>query len=335
MTRFLIFRPSCHILFTTRRHSFGGFPDPRIDVLPQRPGLQLLLHHRRRHPALDAHHPEHADAVAIYRILGGLPLALDIAAAHIGRRLDATLAAYRQELLARGALDVVDDRKGRLDANALYTRHTAAVTATLAEQWQGLAHENARLLLQVAALLPEASIIAHGWRCWRATGQRAASLAQAGSRRWTSLSMLRCSNACAGMCATAPAGRPRLQQSRRPNTSAPHSVGATLAGCWSPTMTLPCCKVSAPHTGSPVEQDLLVGLDLLADAAPGDRLLSAGSMLLRALRQESHTLRARQTQDDPVRFCQQWLNAPCCCAMRGWRRLRAPCCTPCRVHIWR
>ena len=189
--------------------------------------------------------------MAIYRILGGLPLALDIAAAHIGRRLDATLAAYRQELLARGALDVVDDRKGRLDANALYTRHTAAVTATLAEQWQGLAHENARLLLQVAALLPEASIIrAHGWRCWR--GHRTA-----GGFFGTSWEQAMDELVDASL----------LKRLRRQSVQLHPLVAAFAAiqtpeheraafrwrhasGCWSPTMTLPCCKVSAPHVGS-------------------------------------------------------------------------------------
>ena len=94
-------------------------------------------------------------------MLGGLPLALEIAGAHLGRQPGASLAAYRQDLLQRGALAVVDDRRGGVRDTDLGTRHAAAVAATLAEQWEGLSEE-ARLLLRAAGQLPEAATIPRG-----------------------------------------------------------------------------------------------------------------------------------------------------------------------------
>ena len=148
---------ACRVLFTTRRRDL-----PRrcraveVTVLPPDAALSLLLSQRNGVQATTG--PEQKIAAEICAILGHLPLALEIAAAHL-RRPRLSLAHYRQALLERGALAVVDDPKGKVSADDLTTRHTAAVAATLAEQWESLENEDARLLLRVAGQLPAAAQI--------------------------------------------------------------------------------------------------------------------------------------------------------------------------------
>ena len=147
------------VLFTTRRRDLGRFQPVEVSVLPPEPALALLLSHPSRADVRQPHHPEHATAQEICRILGGLPLALEIAAAHLGKRPTQPVAAYRDALLNRGALAVVDDRRGGVRDEDLGTRHAAAVAATLAEQWDLVQSEDARLLLRIAGQLPEAAQI--------------------------------------------------------------------------------------------------------------------------------------------------------------------------------
>lgn len=150
----------CRMIFTTRRRDLGdAFTPVELSVLPEAPGLRLLLRHPTRQPALDHSHPDHAAAVQIYNVLGGLPLALEIAGAHLGRLADRPIAAYRDDLLKRGALAVVDDPHGKVRQTDLGTRHAAAVEATPAEQWATLQSEDARLLLRVAGQFAEAEAI--------------------------------------------------------------------------------------------------------------------------------------------------------------------------------
>jgi WD40 repeat protein len=149
----------CRLLFTTRRRDLGRFQAIEVTVLPEDVALQLLLRHSSRQPILSVTHPEHAEARAICAILGYLPLALEIAGAHLGRRPKASLAAYRQELLQRGALPVLDDSRGGVRSEHLGTIHNAAMEATLKGQWDDLRSGNARLLLCVAGQLPEAALI--------------------------------------------------------------------------------------------------------------------------------------------------------------------------------
>jgi WD40 repeat protein len=149
----------CHILFTTRRRDLGHFQAIEVTVLPEDAALQLLLCHSSRQPILNPIHPEHKEAKTICAVLGYLPLALEVAATHLGRRPDAPLASYRKELLARGALPVLDDPRLLLRPEDLPTRHSAAVAATLASQWENVENDDARLLLRVAGQLPEAAMI--------------------------------------------------------------------------------------------------------------------------------------------------------------------------------
>ena len=149
----------CRLLFTTRRRDLGHFIPIEVTVLPEEPALQLLLRYPSRQAILDPAHPEHEEAQAICATLGYLPLALEVAGAHLGWRPDAPLAAYHQELLQRGALPVLDDPRLSLRPEDLPTRHDAAVAATLASQWETLESDDARLLLRAAGQLPEATLI--------------------------------------------------------------------------------------------------------------------------------------------------------------------------------
>ena len=75
----------CRLLFTTRRHDLGRFAGVEVTVLPELPALQLLLRHSSRQAALDPAYPDHEHARAIARMLGRLPLALELAGAYLGK----------------------------------------------------------------------------------------------------------------------------------------------------------------------------------------------------------------------------------------------------------
>ncbi len=145
----------CRILFTTRRQDPLRFPLVRLGGLGENESLRLLLRYESRQPILDTLHPDHDVARSICKIFAGLPLALEIAGAHLGRNPLLPLGAYRAELLNRGALSVLDERLGRVQATHLGTGHEAVIEATLATQWARLQMGEARQVLQVAALLEE------------------------------------------------------------------------------------------------------------------------------------------------------------------------------------
>jgi WD40 repeat protein len=150
---------ACRILFTTRRRDLGRFGQVEVTVLPEEPALRLLLRHPDRQPILDPAHPEHQDARAICRMLGRLPLALELAGAFLGEWSDIRLADYRERLKSEGLLATLDDEAAELPAVHLPAIHDAAVTATLNSQWEALQDETSRLLLRVAGQLPEAAAI--------------------------------------------------------------------------------------------------------------------------------------------------------------------------------
>ena len=92
---------SCRLLFTTRRRDLGLFTPVEVTVLPEDSALRLLLRHPNRLRAIDPGDPEHEPAVAITRMLGRLPLALELAGAHLGKWSDpdkpgfVSLSGYR------------------------------------------------------------------------------------------------------------------------------------------------------------------------------------------------------------------------------------------------
>ena len=297
----------CRVLFTTRRRDLGDFQPVELSVLPEEPGLRLLLRHPARQPALDPAHPEHAAAVDIYTVLGGLPLALEIAGAHLGKLSGKPIAAYRDELLRRGALAVIDDRRGGVRDVDLGTRHAAAVEATLAEQWDSLNSDDARLLLRVAGQFPEAAVIPAARLGLLAglsdhdEGFFGAPLALALDELHKAALVERLSGDDVRLHPlvrdfaarrTAPDATPAFRGECAANLLAAYRDFATLE------------EHCARRGVEALEADLLAALTL-AEHDPA--LQSPISHLLRMLQRESHTLRGWDATTQPDYFAQQWL----------------------------
>ena len=310
LTRFLL--PAalpCALLFTTRRHDLGGFRPVELPVLPEEPGLQLLLRHPSRQPVLAAEHPEHAQARQIYAVLGGLPLALEIAGAHLGRRPAASLRAYREELLRRGALAVVDDRRGGVREEDLGTRHAAAVATTLAEQWEELG-EDARLLLRAAGELPEAAAIPLA-RLGLLVGLKEGGGDFFGTPLADAAGELMDASLLEDLRGDLVRLHPLVRAFAAEQTAAGEREGfrwecaARLIVAYDDLAVLEgqCARRGIDA----VEQDLLAALGLLGDASASDSIGASVSLLLRAVRQESHTLRGWDAGKEPALFREQWL----------------------------
>jgi NB-ARC domain-containing protein len=154
---------ACRILFTTRQRDLGRFHPVEVSVLPEGPALQLLLRHDSRHAVRDASdHPERHEAETICRLLGWLPLALELAGAFLGKRATVSLGDYRRRLQAEGCLNTLDSEVKHLPRIYLPTVHEAAVAATLKTQCGLLVQDQdqeAQLLLRVAGQFPEAAVI--------------------------------------------------------------------------------------------------------------------------------------------------------------------------------
>ena len=150
----------CRLLFTTRRRDLGRFVGVEVTVLPEDAALRLLLRHPSRRAALDSSHADHEHARAIARMLGRLPLVLELAGAYLGKfSRDVSLAAYREGLKSDGALATLDLDAAELTEADLRRVHAPAVEATIGEQWRALRDDSARLLLWVTALFPESAAV--------------------------------------------------------------------------------------------------------------------------------------------------------------------------------
>jgi WD40 repeat protein len=150
------------ILFTTRHRELGRFNAVEVSVLPEEPALQLLLRHESRQAARDdPNHPERHAAKAICRLLGWLPLALELAGAFLAEWPDISLVDYRDRLKDEGCLSTLDTEVQHLGLLNFQPIHDAAVAATLNTQWDGLkpADQTARLLLRVAGQFAESASI--------------------------------------------------------------------------------------------------------------------------------------------------------------------------------
>jgi len=152
----------CRILFTTRQRELGRFQPIEVSVLPEGPALQLLLRDDSRHPIRDdPNHPERSEATAVCRMLGYLPLALELASAFLAEWPEVSLADYRTRLEKEGCLSTLDSEVANLAAVNFQPIHEAAVAATLKTQWEALrpGDETARLVFQVAGQFAEAAAI--------------------------------------------------------------------------------------------------------------------------------------------------------------------------------
>jgi len=147
----------CRLLFTTRRQT-PTFPMVDVRALDEEDALRLLLDTpTRRHLLEHGSAEDLATARSICKTLGYLPLAIVLASAHLDKSPRITLDGYLQGIAKHGALLVTDNAK--VDPRELATQHAKAVRATLEEQWASLRGDNARHVLQTAAVLGEAEQI--------------------------------------------------------------------------------------------------------------------------------------------------------------------------------
>jgi hypothetical protein len=149
----------CHLLFTTRRRETDApFETISVDVLPEEAALRLLLASNARRAILDGgREDELQTARAICRALG-ICRWRSSSRAHTSanHRTAASRSAITSNRLRReGGLRTTDAAK--VPPARLATQHDAAVTATLRNQWDALETTDARLTLQVAALLRNAA----------------------------------------------------------------------------------------------------------------------------------------------------------------------------------
>jgi hypothetical protein len=98
----------CRVLFTTRRRDVGGrFGSIEVSVLPEDAALELLLSSLARRPLWEGRVSAEAaeeirEARAICRALGGLPLALVLASAFLGKNRKVSLSGYRRRIADKG-----------------------------------------------------------------------------------------------------------------------------------------------------------------------------------------------------------------------------------------
>jgi WD40 repeat protein len=150
----------CRILFTTRRHDLGRFAGVEVTVLREGPAMRLLLRHPTRQAALQPSHPDHEHARAVARMLGRLPLALELSGAYLGKfSREVSLSDYRAGLKSDGALATLDADAADLTEADLRRVHRQAVAATIGEQWNAVADESARLLLCIGSLFAESMAV--------------------------------------------------------------------------------------------------------------------------------------------------------------------------------
>jgi WD40 repeat protein len=300
----------CRLLFTTRRHDLGRFAGIEVTVLPEEPALRLLLRHPSRRAALDPAHPDHEHARAVARMLGRLPLALELAGAYLGKYSgDVPLEGYREGLKSDGALVTLDADAAEVSEADLRRVHAPAVAATIREQWEGLGDESARWLLRVASLFAESAAVPTA-----RLGLLADLADKAPPGRISPLrrAVKRLEDAC--LVERLEGERLRL-----------HPLIREFAGAETPTDPVdgfrrrcleravaalehfPTLEALDERRGvDGLQEDLIALLDLCPPSAPdlGARLQA----VLRLLRRESHYLRTGDAESRPTLFAQQIRN---------------------------
>ena len=141
----------CNILFTTRdRLTLPSVAFHHVNALNEDDGCSFLA--QARPPGLE----EQPALVQVYRAVGGLPLALVLAAGYLRNYPEIGYDGYLQALRADklGALD-----SAGLVSSELATRHAAAVEVTLRTQLARLDDAIALSVFRTVSLFPESAMI--------------------------------------------------------------------------------------------------------------------------------------------------------------------------------
>lgn len=142
----------CNLLFTTRKQfKMEGVSAQAVDILPPEAAYAML--NKYRNPESEgAEQP----ARAICNAVGSLPLAIALVGSYLREYPDVSFGDYYEELL-KNKLGVVDI--GEVSQEELATRHIAAVSITLEEDWKRIDNEDARYLFRLTGQFDEAEII--------------------------------------------------------------------------------------------------------------------------------------------------------------------------------
>ena len=300
----------CRLLFTTRRRDLGRFAGVEVTVLPEDAALRLLLRHPSRRAALDPPHPNHEHARAIARMLGRLPLALELAGAYLGKfSRDVSLVDYREGLKSDGALAILDADAAELTEADLRRVHAPAVAATIGEQWNALRDDSARLLLRVTALFPESAAVPIS-----RLGVLAGLGDEARSGRLSPLhrAVKRLEDAC--LVERLEADQVRLHPLIRefaarqtPSDDVEHFPHQCLERAAAALEHFPTLERTYGQRGvDALQEDLIAILGLCPPSASG--LSARLQALLRLLQREAHLLRGVDPANQPVLFAQQVRN---------------------------
>jgi len=296
----------CRILFTTQRNNLAPFVPFRVDKLPLEPSLQLLLHSRP--PVLASHHPEHNQARVICRLLGYLPLALELAGALLAEWPHVSLHEFRTHLEKAGCIATPDEANRLPFANICRT----AVRATLRILWETLDDDLARLLLRAAGQLPQVSLIS-ATRLGLLVGESDLGDPGQPSSLTRALDYLQQRSLVAilreGLLGIHPLVHEFAAAQTPPeeNTSFRTWLAGNLAATYEAIAVLEkhCCERGIEA----LEDDLAIALELAAAMGkheqPSLGLLASLEGLLRTLHSESYNLRHCSPQLRPTYFAQQ------------------------------
>lgn len=147
-----------HLIFTTRLRGFGGlYVERQLNSFSEPDALNLLAKKYKKETFLAKTSSEYIAAKDLCRVLGGLPLALDVAGSFLRENPEIKIADYYNRLLKQGVLNTLDSTE--LDLNINPTRHTTVISATLRLSWDSLQDKTARRLIFIIAQLPQSESI--------------------------------------------------------------------------------------------------------------------------------------------------------------------------------
>jgi hypothetical protein len=300
----------CRVLFTTRRHDLGRFVGIEVTILHEEPAFQLLLRHPSRRAVLTPSHADHEHARAIARMLGRLPLALELAGAYLGKYSgDISLESYREGLKSDGVLATLDADAAELSEADLRRVHDPAVAATIGEQWASLRDESARLLLRVASLFSESTAVPIA-RLGLLAGL--SDEARPGRRSPLRRAAQRLDDACLVERVEGDQLRlhPLIREFARSQTPA-DQIDQFVCECLARVATAleECKTLETLYAGRGVDslqEDLIAFLELYKVSA--SNLLTRLQLVLPLMQQEAHNLRGGQAGTSAAYFAQQVRN---------------------------
>jgi hypothetical protein len=142
------------ILITSR---FAGLAASRLerlnlDALSDTQAVELLRKVSNRYGILDSNAAERHEALQLCRVLGSLPLAIQISGAYLSLHPETSIRSYLALLTSEGAVAGVDESEA--DSLRLKDRRSSSVAASLRLAYDSIRDDGARSLFNVLCMLP-------------------------------------------------------------------------------------------------------------------------------------------------------------------------------------